>query len=158
MSAGPTDRILEALRRAATLYHRLVLLTAPPGGGKTSALREVARHTGARLVNVNLELSRLLIDLPGRQRPHRLAELLEQLIAGAGGDVVLLDHLELLFQPTLEQDPLRLLKQLSRGRTLAAAWPGRYESGYLEYAEPGHAEYRRDAAHEVVVVELTQAS
>ncbi|HEV2131449.1 MAG TPA: BREX-3 system P-loop-containing protein BrxF, partial [Longimicrobiaceae bacterium] len=122
-----------------------------------SALREVAQHTGARLVNVTLKLSRLLIDLPDRQRPHRLAELLEQLIAAAEGDAVLLDHLELLFLPALEQDPLRLLKQLSRGRALAAAWLGWYESGYLVYAEPGHAEYRRDAAHEVVVVELTAA-
>ncbi len=154
MAAGTVDAILQELRHAATLYHRLVLLVAPPGGGKTRALTELARRTGARLVSVNLELSRLLIELPDRQRPHRLPQLLVQLIAEGGGDTVLLDHLELLFHPSLEQDPLRLLQQLSRSRTLAAAWPGRHEAGYLVYAEPGHPEYHRYDAQETSVVEL----
>ena len=37
---------------------------------------------------------------------------------------MLLDHLEILFDPALEQDPLRLLQGVSRDRTVVAAWPG----------------------------------
>lgn len=46
-----------------TAYHRLVLLVGPVGAGKETVLRVAAERCDGRLINVNLELSRRLLDL-----------------------------------------------------------------------------------------------
>ena len=50
------------------MYFRLILMVGPAGSGKTSALQEVSARTSAPLVNVNLELSRRMLDLTERKR------------------------------------------------------------------------------------------
>ena len=50
------DRVVEEIGDATELYHRLVILVAPAGAGKTAALQDVHERTAAPLVNVNLEL------------------------------------------------------------------------------------------------------
>ena len=157
MTRPLSERVIERIGRAANLYHRLVLVVGAAGSGKTGALREAAAHTGAPLVNVNLELSRRLLDLTGRQRALRMQSLLDRIAAEAGGDVVLLDNIELLFDPALRQDPLRLLRSLSRHRTVAASWNGSVEDGHVRYAAPGHPEYRRRRLDGVLAVR-TEAS
>lgn len=142
MAASAADRILDELPRI-TARSAPLLLVAPGEAERSATLREVAARTGAPLLNLSLTLSRLLLELPIRERSLRISPLLEELLRAAEGDLVLLDHLELLFEPSLAQDPLRLLQQLSRSRTLVAAWPGRIEEGELVYAEPGHPEHRR---------------
>ena len=52
------DQIIQKLEEAAALYYRLILVVAPANSGKTAALREVKKRTGAPLINVNLEISR----------------------------------------------------------------------------------------------------
>jgi ATP/maltotriose-dependent transcriptional regulator MalT len=49
-----TDRVIRRIGQAAELYHRLVILVAPAGAGKTAALQEVHKRTDAPLLNVNL--------------------------------------------------------------------------------------------------------
>ncbi len=58
MAEPMADMVIRMISQAADLYHRLVLLVAPAGAGKTSALQEVSRRTAAPLINVNLDLSR----------------------------------------------------------------------------------------------------
>ena len=147
-----SERVLEEIERARGLYHRLVLVVGPAGAGKTAALREAAGRAGAPVVNVNLELSRLLLELTERRRVLRVRPLLEEIVAGRGSGVVLLDNIELLFDSALEQDPLALLRSLARDRAVAAAWSGRLADGRLEYAEPGHPEHRRYPAGGVVAL------
>ncbi len=142
MTRPLSEEVIEKIGEAGTLYYRLALVVGAAGAGKTGALREAAAHLGAPLVNVNLELSRRLLDLTGRQRPLQVRRLLDEIAAGSGSDVVLLDNLELLFDTALRQDPLRLLQGLSRRRTVAAAWNGFVEGNHVRYAVPGHPEYR----------------
>ena len=94
-------------------------------------------------MNINLELSRLMLGLTERQRVLRAQRLLARIAAEPGSDIILLDNFELLFDVTLRQDPLRLLQGLSRSRTVAAAWNGAIENGHLIYGVPQHPEYRR---------------
>jgi hypothetical protein len=93
-------------------------------------------------VNVNLELSRRMLALTERQRVLQVPRLLAEIVAAAAG-VVLLDNIEVLFDVSLKQDPLRLLHGLSRNRTVVAAWGGTNKAEYVVYATPDHAEYRR---------------
>ncbi|MCY4635291.1 MAG: BREX-3 system P-loop-containing protein BrxF [Acidobacteria bacterium] len=142
MAEALPQKVLARIDGAKALYHRLILVVAPGGSGKTEALREVAASTGARLVNLNLELSRRMLDLTERERALRLPDLLNEVV-GKDEPLVLLDNIEILFDAALKQDPLRLLQGVSRNRTIVAAWNGTLEKGYLTYAAPEHPEHRR---------------
>lgn len=152
MAEPLADQVIEKIGQAAFLYHRLVLLVTPPGGGKTSALQDVHERTQAPLINVNLELSRLMLDLTERNRVLQLPGLLSNILDSFSGDVVLLDNLELLFDVSLKQDPLRLFQGLSRNRTLVVAFSGSIEGSHIVYAAPDHPEYKRYAIKDFLVV------
>ncbi|MEW6742182.1 MAG: BREX-3 system P-loop-containing protein BrxF [Planctomycetota bacterium] len=150
--AGPlSEEILARIEKAPELYHRLILLVAPSGSGKTAALKDIAAQTGASLLNLNLEVSRRLLDLTERQRALQLPRVLEEAVATAPA-LILLDNIEILFDVSLQQDPLRLLQGLSRNRTVVASWSGTVHDGYLTYAIPEHREYRRYPCRGLVIV------
>ena len=132
MAEPLADKIMRKVKQLNELYHRLMLVVAPSGAGKTTALLDVRDRTGAPLINVNLDLSRLMLDLTQRQR-------------------TLLDNIELIFDVGLKQDPLRLLQGLSRNKTVVASWNGAIIDGFLTYAEPSHPEFRRYPVHDFVV-------
>jgi ribose 1,5-bisphosphokinase PhnN len=62
MAEPLADRLIRAIDRAAGPYHRLVILVAPAGAGKTGTLRQVHERTAAPLINVNFEMSRRMLD------------------------------------------------------------------------------------------------
>jgi len=175
MAEPLADGVIQRIGQATLLYHRLVMLVAPAGAGKTTALQNVHERTGAPLVNVNLELSRRMLDLTERQRALQLPRLMAEILGASSADVVLLDNIEVLFDVSLKQDPLRVLQGLSRNRTVVAAWSGEIrtegrglrtelETGddsvlstpssslCLVYATPDHPEYRRYPVRDFLVV------
>ena len=99
-----------------------------------------------------------MYNLTERQRILRVSLLVDQIIGKTGDQVVLIDNIEILFEVSLKQDPLRLLQQISRNRTLVSAWNGTIAGGYLTYAAPNHPEYRRYPAHDLLVVTLEKKS
>jgi len=143
MAESLTDQIMRQVQQVAELYHRLILVVAPTGAGKTSALRDVQDQTGAPLLNINLELSRGMLELTERQRALQLPRLLKEIVSSRGEEMVLLDNIEVIFDVGLKQDPLRLLQGLSRNMTVVAAWNGTIVKDSLIYAAPDHPEYRR---------------
>ncbi len=151
MAEPLSDKIVRRIDQAAELYYRLVMLVAPAGAGKTAALQDVRDSIGAPLVNVNLDLSRRMLDLTERQRALLLPRLLSEMVDAARADVVLLDNIEILFEVGLKQDPLRLLQGLSRNKTVVAAWNGSIVDSSLIYAAPAHPEYRRYPARDLLV-------
>ena len=152
MAEPLADRIIQRIGQATELYHRLVMLVAPAGAGKTSALQDVHERTKAPLVNVNLELSRRMLDLTERQRALQLPRLLAEIVGASAADVILLDNIEVLFDVLLKQDPLRLLQGLSRNKTVVAAWGGSIDGAHMVYATPDHPEYRRYPLRDFLVV------
>ncbi|MFQ5794414.1 MAG: BREX-3 system P-loop-containing protein BrxF [Candidatus Bipolaricaulia bacterium] len=144
------DEIVLKIDQADKLFYRLVLVVAPSGSGKTTALREVARRTKFPYINVNLELSQRLLPLTERQRLLRVFRLLSEIVEGYS-KAVILDNLEMLFDVSLKQDPLRLLQEISRNKTVIAAWNGSIEKDYLTYATPDHPEYRRYPVRDFLV-------
>ncbi len=154
MSESLADRVIQRIDQATELYHRLVILVAPAGSGKTAALQNVHKRTAAPLINVNLELSRRMLDLTERQRTLQLPLLLSHIANAAQANVILLDNIEVLFDVALKQDPLRLLEGLSRNRTVVAAWSGAIDGGHMLYAKPDHPEYKRYPARDFLVVNL----
>lgn len=149
------ERLARHVRSVRGKYHQLVLAVAPAGTGKAVVLRDVAEHLGGRVVNLNLELSRSLLDLDlaGDQRVLRFAEVLDGVL-GLDQRAVFLCHTEMLFDPAFQQDPLRLLEHLSRVRTVVAAWSGAVDGTFLTYAEPWHQEHRRYPIDGLALVDM----
>lgn len=171
MSILLLDELHQALVDAETLYHRLVLLVGESGSGKTPLLRLMAADLKINVINANLSLCTQLLELNPKQRALRLPKLLEKVIVahandnevgnragnGAGSNpVIILDNIEILFDTTLRLDPLRLLQNISRNRTIVASWNGRVEGNYLLYAEVGHPEYRKYELGSFLVVPTEQ--
>jgi hypothetical protein len=151
----PTEELMQKIEAARDLYHRLVLLVAPAGAGKTAVLLQLGGKTGVPCVNVNLELSRRMLEMTGKQRALRVGAVLGEIVDATVGDPVILDNIELLFDCSLQQDPLRVLKDLSRNRTVVASWNGLIGDDELTYAEPGHPEYRRYARSDIDFLHVT---
>jgi ATPase family protein associated with various cellular activities (AAA) len=152
MAEPLSAHIMRLIPQARHMYHRLVLVVAPLGAGKTAALREVAQQTGYNYINVNLELSRCMLELTQRQRQLQASRLLRDIIRTAHEQAVLLDNLEMLFDVSLKLDPLRCLQDVARERTVVAAWNGAVTAGHLTYATSDHPEYRRYALEALVIV------
>jgi predicted ATPase len=146
------EEILRCIDQAGQLYYRLVLLVGPAGTGKTAALHDIHESTKIPLVNVNLELSRRMLDLTERQRVLQLSDFLQDIVSASSADAILLDNIEMLFDLSLEHDPLRLLQGLSRNKTVVASWCGSVMGGHILYATPGHAEYRRYPVKDFLLV------
>lgn len=145
------DKIKRSMQAAEGLYHRLVLLVGETGSGKTGVLRDVAEEFGTSVINVNLALSSELLELTAKQRSLRLPVILDQITNKVQSSVVL-DNLEILFDKSLKQDPLRLLQGISRNRVVVASWNGTMTSGRLLYAETGHPEYRSYDSVDALIV------
>jgi len=152
MAEPLADKVIGRIEQAVELYHRLIMVVAPAGAGKTAALQDVHERTGAPLINVNLELSRSMLDLTERQRALQLPRLLSEIVNASENDVILLDNIELLFDVLLKQDPLRLLQGLSRNKTIVATWGGVIEGEHMIYATPDHPEYKRYPVRDVLIV------
>ena len=136
------ESVLEQTKEAEDLYHRLVLVVAPSGSGKAAVLQDVAGNQGVSCLNVNLELSKRMLDLTTKQRAIHAAQVLREVVEGSGKKPAVLDNLEILFDRSLQVDPLRVLKELARQQTVVASWNGRIDDHGLTYGDPDHPEYR----------------
>lgn len=148
------NKVVQALKAVEELYHSLILIVGESGSGKTSVIQNLSKQYGIESININLCLSREMIELTEKQRPLKLHEILAELIS-SNVDKVFLDNIEMLFDVELKQDPLRLLQGLSRNLTVVTSWNGTFEKGKLTYAEPGHREYRSYDLTDTLVVSMS---
>ena len=135
------DRLERLVEEIAALHSKLVLLIGAPGSGKTALLQVLGKNRGATPLNIGSALGSRLAAIPQKQRPLQTNTILRELAdQHAVGDLLLLDNIELLFDRTLQLDPLDLLKRHAHVRRVVAVWPGELRDGRLIYAEMGHPE------------------
>jgi len=89
-----------------------------------------------------LELSEKLIEVPSQDRARSAASLFTDLLNELNTRILLLNHIEILFDKTLSIEPLKLLRSSAKNLTLVVAWPGEKTTSSLIYAVPSHPEYR----------------
>ena len=125
------------------LNSKLALLIGPPRSGKSGLLAQLSERRDTPVLNVGAVLGRRLLAIPGTRRHLRAADLLKDLADGtARQGLLLLDNIELLFDRTLQLDPLDLLKRHAHARRVVAVWPGELRENRLSYATAGHPEHR----------------
>jgi len=148
------EQLTAAMQEAEDRYSRLVLLVGKTGSGKSKAMQNLANDFGQNALNINLVVSEKLIGLSPQKRGIRLQNILQDIVDEKSAPV-LMDHTELLFDDSLQQDPLRLLLILSRNITIVAAWNGSTDLDGLTYAAPGHPEYRKYDSCDALIVNIS---
>jgi Cdc6-like AAA superfamily ATPase len=162
MKESIRQAIIKAISNAPAMYSRLILLVGPSGSGKTHALKEFSIECGRKILNVNLEMSQALLELPIQRRESRVHRVFQDLIRDFLGNedpqtaLVLLDNLEILFDKDLKQDPLLLLQGVSRNTTIIASWNGLWTQKRLTFAISGHPEYRFYDKIDAQIIEFTK--
>lgn len=137
------DELDRVVGDTTTLNSKLVLLVGPPGSGKSGLLNALAERKDATVLRLGTDLGRQLVSVPRTRRHLMASELLGDLANGSGaGGILFLDNIELLFDRTLQLDPLNLLKRHAHARRVVAVWPGEFRDGRLTYATTGHPEYQ----------------
>ena len=156
MKESVQERFERATEDARARYYRLSLLVGEPRSGKTPTLRAAAERVDCPIMNLNLILAQRLLELTRRQRALRVRRILAEELDKLQEETVMMDNIEVLFDPDLAQDPLRLLQDLARNRTIASTWSGTFDGTHLPYAEPGHPEWRRYTKPEAAIVVITE--
>ena len=132
------------------LYHRLVLVV----GDKdecSEIIHEISKGYEAQPININLKLSEKLLQLNHRRRQLKVKTLVEDLMRDEK-DIAFLTDTEILFDSSLQQDPLRFLQDISRNKVIVAHWGGKLSNDKLTYAVPSHSEYREYSSNKLVVI------
>ena len=153
MEASIQEQIHRAVKSVESLYNRLVLIVGNPCIGKTLELEIYCKSQDLKMTNVNLEMSRQLLGLTNKQRSLQVPKLFENVLS-VGSKTDVLYNIEILFDVSLKQDPLRLLQNSSRNKTIIASWNGSMSGTKLIYAEPGHPEYQEYNASDLFVLNI----
>jgi hypothetical protein len=140
-------QLLRLVDEIGALQSKLVLLIGEPHSGKTTLLRFLAKNKGVKPLNIGALLGARLAGIPQRQRHLQTTTLLRELAdLHASGDLLLMDNIEILFDRSLQLDPLELLKRHAHSRRVVAVWPGQLQgdvkTGRLTYADMGHPEHQ----------------
>ncbi len=150
------DEMIKTVRKqldAARAAGGGLVMVLPAAGADT--FRTLADDLDIRYINLSLELSRRLLDVPIPARSGRVFQELSSLL-GSSATQVAVGHLGLLHLRELQMDAVRAMEQLARAQVVLAEWDGDYDGRALTYAEPGHGEYRRWDNPRFPVVDLRE--
>ncbi len=146
------ERLVDAV---GARQSKLILIIGAMGTGKTALLRALAKNRGVTVLGVGSALGSRLSVVPQRQRHLQTMTLLRELAdQQATSDLLLIDNRELLFDKSLQLDPIDLLKRHAHVKRVVAVWPGDLRDGRLTYAQMGHPEHQDYSLAGVVPFEI----
>jgi hypothetical protein len=153
--AAVINKLNQLLNEVADLNSKLIMLVGPSRSGKTQLLRQFGDQRNIEPLNVGLELGRRLAATPNGKRSFSAGELLREIAdRKSTDDPLLLDNLELLFEPSLQINPLDLVRMLAHSKRVVAIWPGELRGDRLVYADMSHPEHRDYSRDGVVILEI----
>lgn len=143
-----------ALDRADYQSYKLILVTIPEDFRREIEVEILNNSIG--FVNLSKELARKLVSLSIRERVRRLEAEVDK-IANDCGSSVWLTKLDVLFEPALDNDPMRLLKGIAKSKTVVAIWPGEITETSVVYSKPGKPDYKTYPLKELNDIQVIDA-
>ena len=141
------QRLLVGLNRflAAQPFYPCCLLVHPDVAYLNAAGRLMIERYFWPKLSLGTLVSESLLDVQTDRRPGDAQRIVRASVQQqASGPVLCCTDVDILFEPQLVLDPLRLLRECSRLARLVVLWPGNFVNGVLSYAsaQPMHAHYR----------------
>ncbi len=115
----------------------------------------LASDYGWPCLAVGRELGDALLAEPPQHRSRAARRWISARLGEMAPGPVLCTGIDLLFEPALSLDPLRLFRDAGRTARLVIAWPGTYRDDILAYAVPDHSHYRTWRKPNVSITTLT---
>ena len=140
--------IAEKIAEVAPRRHKLIIVCS---NGDPVKMQDLISRIEVPPVNLNLHLSKELLEVPLKRRPLVVSSIVQDLVNTYQEEFICLYNIELLFHPDLKTNPLQLFENISRYKGLVVAWNGQYKDGILTYGTLGHPEYQ---AYDEVHAEL----
>jgi len=141
MTAPIFPQLVETIRTTSGAYYKLTILAGGAKAGKTHWLKQVATQLELPTINLSLLLSQRLLNQTRRQRALNAEAIATEVIDEHYQSGLCLDDTELLFDSTLQLNPLVFLQDISRNRHIVATWNGGVSGGELRYGHTGHPDY-----------------
>ncbi len=123
-------------------YFPCLLLVHPEIKRLRAAADELGESYSWPQLSIGHELSGVLLMVEPERRPRKAVRWVEWKLGGLRPGPLLCVDVDLLFEPSLQVEPLTLFRSNSRATRLVVMWPGTYRNGVLAYAVPEHADYR----------------
>jgi hypothetical protein len=133
-------------------YFKILLVASTSGSGKT-ILKKFAQELQCSIINLNYEISKKMINVPREEWGNHIDSVINELLPDSDQPAVI-DHIEILFSPEFQADPLQILKRLSRMRVVIASWPGSFSNGQLIHGSMNDEEYFVASGTEVADIEI----
>lgn len=143
-----------ALDRAEYQSYKLILVVISEDFRRKIETEILNNSIG--FVNLSKELARKLVSLSIRERVRRLEAEVDK-IAHDCGSSVWLTKLDLLFEPALGNDPMRLLKGIAKSKAVVAIWPGEITETSVVYSKPGKPDYKTYPLKELNDIQVIDA-
>jgi len=120
----------------------LILLVHPSVARLGRGAEELCKVQGWPIVSLGRIVAEDVSSVLSRERPRAAERAVHSILdQSAPGPIICVD-IDLLFEPSLQLDPLLLFRQASRTKRLIVAWPGSFDGLVLSYAVPEHGHYR----------------
>jgi len=132
----PKINLEQEIKELNRRYHKLIFLCNR--NEQFNALLPITNNF--EHVNVNRVVSEGLVHINHDNYPFHVEEALLNALDDLE-KVYYLQHIDILFDPSLKIHPIRMLESISKEYKLVVEWPGRYKESNLIYAEQGHPEH-----------------
>jgi hypothetical protein len=140
-----TEKVSELqsdLTRACGEHFRLVWVVGKTASERTALLRALSESKDGVFIDLGKKLSAALIEIPVPLRTASVENCFAACITESSKGVIFLDHLEVLFEPSLRINPVALVKGVSRNIPIVASWPGAVSGNRLTFGSPDHPGYK----------------
>ena len=127
----------QAIKSGSFQSSNLILLVLNP----TEIDEVIVKHVDTQFKNLSKLLSEKLVVLSLKDREQYLHSLVSDLVKEAE-DICYFSRVNLLFEESLQADPLKLLQHAAKKKPIIVIWPGNLDSMSLSYAKPGLPDYK----------------
>ena len=119
-----------------------VLVVHPTIQKLERAMDEVIRTKPLSVLDIGSKLGIFLLDISQGERTRAIRHWFDQQVDTCERPPLVCCHIDFLFLPVLNLDPLTMFRQAARRIKLVVLWPGEFSGKTLSYAVPGHKHYR----------------
>lgn len=127
----------QAIKSGSFQSSNLILLVLNP----TEIHEVIVKNVDSQFKNLSKLLSEKLVVLSLKDREQYLHSLVSDLVKEAV-DICYFSRVNLLFEESLQADPLKLLQHAAKKKPIIVIWPGSLDSMSLSYAKPGLPDYK----------------